>query len=97
MMLVEVERGKETENLVATYKVFHSTPGREGTTLDFTVTLSQVHPLNTKFVAKVHFDNCEGDSPAEALKRLGGWCARAAEAIEKADPGFSIPVGTTSW
>lgn len=92
--LERVQRTEETGKLVAVYKATHSTPGRDGTTLDFEIRV-QHSRHSKKYYAEVAFDGCDGTDPMSAIRRLGAWCDRAAEAIRTADLGATpaLPLG----
>jgi hypothetical protein len=83
---------------IAIYEGRHSNSaeGSPGTTLTFEVTLtkrSEVEP----WVATIQFDNCDAVLPRDAIDRLAGWCARAAQALKR-DASFwnnsnELPLG----
>ena len=75
---------------VAKYTVRHSTPGREGTTLDSPLTLC-VTP--GKVWCDIEVKECIGVNPDEALDRMVVWLRRLADGLEDRKPSTPLPLG----
>jgi len=86
--LVSIE--SHAAGFVASYKIRHSTPGREGTTLTCPLTLC-VYPDRTSCV--ITTDVCEAATPDEALNRMAVWLRRLADGIEDRKASTPIPFG----
>ena len=72
---------EDSDSETARYRATHTTPGREGTTLDFTVTVRAFNGLTT---ADIDFGSVpKGDTTEDALSTLGDWLQRAADAINQ--------------
>ena len=71
------------------YEASHSTPGREGTTYAFDVTLKLL-PNGTATVA-VDMGTVEKPTAEEAIAKMSEWFQRAAEALKKKPTG-NIPL-----
>lgn len=81
---------------IAVYEGSHSTRPPNGTTLTYEVTLRK-RSEREPWVATIQFDNCDAVLPREAMDRLAGWCARAAETLKR-DAAFwnnanELPLG----
>lgn len=74
---------------VAQYKVRHSTPGRDGTTLTAPLKLAV---RADKCWCTLETDECEAATPDEALDRMAAWLRRLADGIEQRKPSTSIPL-----
>jgi hypothetical protein len=62
------------------YLVKHSTPGREGTTLEARLAL-YIRPDTSWCEMKI--EDCEGPSHTEALDKMASWLRRLADGIEQ--------------
>jgi hypothetical protein len=88
----EVEGIKTT----AVYKGGHSSGPPQGTFLDFHVVLTRLKG-DDEWTAGIDFGDCKAESPQEALRRLAGWCRRAAECMDKDDDWWgenALPLGS---
>lgn len=88
----------EHENLVATYHVQHTIPGREGTTLTVKAHVSE---HGGAWRAWLEVDDCEGGDPESALKKLASWLRRSAAGIrhgleDASKRGPALPLGSRS-
>lgn len=86
-MGLELQSYTTDRGRVATYKLTHSTPGRNGTILDLVVRISDFSDGTGKGKQRVRAEvsldpYVDGDAEA-ALDKLAEWMERAAEAIRK--------------
>jgi hypothetical protein len=88
---LDATRVEQSGILVATYKGSHSTPGRQGTTLDFTFDLKidlKLCPGRIR-IDNLNFGELIENSPAAALTKLGAWLQRAALSLQSATRNLS--------
>lgn len=76
--------------LRAEYELTHSTPGREGTTLEEPLVL-RISP-GGHTLCTLHIDDCKGDTTNEALDRMAIWLRRLADGIENRGTLVQIPL-----
>lgn len=96
------EDGEITTLLDAKYKFVHNTPGRDGTSFDFDVSLQidttkyATHypngsPQETKPISiTLEFGELKTKTIEDAFAKLSEWCARAATALHHAPKKFSF-------
>jgi hypothetical protein len=75
--------------LAAKYSLAHSTPGRDGTVLEQTLSL-QILPGET--TAYLTIPDCKATTPDEALTRLATWLRRLADGIDQRSTSISLPL-----
>lgn len=86
LKLISVESTEA--GLIARYNLTHSTPGREGTTLEEPLTIC-IRPDKTW--CELTIRECSAANPDEALERLALWLRRLADGIDKRSGALILP------